>query len=102
MRLVKTILTALAILVVTLAAILASYLWWSYPKRPISGVLVREARAPIFRFSDIPKGHALSAREIDGYAQRLIISRHHSATSWHADRHRAGRRKNWLLPWGRK
>jgi formate--tetrahydrofolate ligase len=36
------------------------------------GVLAREAGPEVFKFSDIPKGRALSAAEVDGYARRLL------------------------------
>ncbi len=72
MRIVKKILKVLAGLLVAAVAIVAFLLWWTHPKRPISGVFVREAGAGVFKFSDLPRGRALTASEIDTYARRLL------------------------------
>jgi beta-glucosidase-like glycosyl hydrolase len=50
----------------------ALFLWFGNRKRSVSGPFVREAGAGVFKFSDIPKGRALSTEEIDGYARRLL------------------------------
>jgi beta-glucosidase len=72
MRIVKKILKVLGALLVAVVAAIALLLWWTNPKRPISGVFVREAGAGVFKFSDIPKGRALAADEIDAHAHRLL------------------------------
>lgn len=51
----------------------AFLLYWQNPKRPVLGVLTRQAGAEVFKFTDIPKGKALSAGEVDGYARRLLL-----------------------------
>jgi beta-glucosidase len=72
MRILKKILKLLAAILVGLVTIVALLLWWTYPKRPISGLFVREAGPGVFKFSDIPKGRALSPGELDAYAHRLL------------------------------
>ena len=72
MRILKKILKVLGLVVVALVALVAFLLWWTHPKRPVTGVFVREAGAGVFKFTDIPRGRVLSAQEVDGYARRLL------------------------------
>ena len=66
MRILKKILKVLGLVVVALVALVAFLLWWTHPKRPVTGVFVREAGAGVFKFTDIPRGRVLSAQEVDG------------------------------------
>jgi beta-glucosidase len=72
MRLLKKIVKILGALLLFLVALVAVLLWWTYPKRPVSGSFVREAGAGTFKFSDIPKGRTLDADEVEGYARKLL------------------------------
>ena len=72
MRIVRTILKLVAALLLAAVAATAFLLWWTYPKRPVSGLFVRVAGPGVFKFSDIPRGRALSAAEIEAYARRLL------------------------------
>ena len=72
MRILKKILKALGALLLLLVALAAFLLWWTYPKRPVTGAFVREAGAGTFKFTDIPGGRVLSAEEVDGYARKLL------------------------------
>jgi beta-glucosidase len=72
MRLLKKVLKVLGAILLVLVALVAFLLWWTQPKRPVSGALVREAGSGVFRFTDIPKGRVLSGEEVDGYARRLL------------------------------
>ena len=72
MRLFKKILKALGALLLVLLALVAFLLWWTHPKRPVSGALVREGGAGTFKFTDIPRGRVLSPDEVDGHARKLL------------------------------
>ncbi|HEX9189807.1 MAG TPA: glycoside hydrolase family 3 N-terminal domain-containing protein, partial [Vicinamibacteria bacterium] len=72
MRLLKKVVKVLGAVLLALVLLAASLLWWTHPKRPVSGALVREAGAGVFKFTDIPKGRVLSAEEVDGYARKLL------------------------------
>ncbi len=50
----------------------ALFLWLGNRKRSVNGPFAWEAGSDVFKFTDIPKGRALSAEEIDGYAHRLL------------------------------
>ena len=72
MRLVKKILKILiALLVIAVAAVTAT-LWITYPKRSVLGTFVRPAGPEVFKFTDIPKGRALTPEEVETYAHRLM------------------------------
>ena len=73
MRILKKVVKALGLLAVALVAIASFLLWLTQPKRPVSGVFVRQAGPGIFKFTDIPKGRVLSADDVDAYARRLIV-----------------------------
>src|SRR5512140_275240 len=64
------VLLVLLTLVIVIAAALVS--WFGDRKRSVSGLFVRQAGPGVFKFSDIPRGRALPAEEIDGYAHRLL------------------------------
>lgn len=66
------ILGVVALAALVLLLLTAFLLYWQHPKRSVLGVLTREAGAAVFKFTDIPKGKALSAGEVDGYARRLL------------------------------
>jgi beta-glucosidase len=72
MRILKKILKALGALVLLLVALVAPLLWWTHPKRPVSGSFVREAGPSTFKFTDVPRGRALNRAEVEGYARRLL------------------------------
>jgi len=72
MRTLKKILKALGALFLVLVALAAFLLWWTHPKRPVTGTFVREAGAGAFKFTDIPRGRALGDEEVDGYARKLL------------------------------
>jgi beta-glucosidase len=72
MRILKKAFKVLGAVLLSLVALGAFLLWWTHPKRPASGLLVREAGPGVFKFTDIPRGRALSATEVDGYARRLL------------------------------
>jgi beta-glucosidase len=72
MRHRRQLLALAATAAVTLPALAALLLYLRHPKRSVLGVLAREAGPEVFKFSDIPKGRALSAAEVDGYARRLL------------------------------
>ncbi len=72
MRLLTKVLKVLAALVLVAVAAAVSLLWWTYPKRTVSGLFVRQAGPGVFKFSDIPKGRALRPDEVDDYARRLM------------------------------
>jgi beta-glucosidase len=72
MRILKKILKVLGALLLLVVAVVAFLLWWTHPKRPVNGAFVREAGPGVFKFTDIPKGKALSAEEVDGYARKLL------------------------------
>jgi beta-glucosidase len=71
-RILKKILKNVGILLVALVVLFAFLLWWGHPKRPVSGMFVREAGPGVFKFTDIPKGRLLAAEEVDGYARKLL------------------------------
>jgi beta-glucosidase len=72
LRILKKILKALGALLLLVVALAAFLLWWTYPKRPVTGAFVREAGADTFKFTDIPGGRVLSPEEVDGYARKLL------------------------------
>jgi beta-glucosidase len=72
MRIRRRLLVVLVSLVLVIVVGVALFLWFGNRKRSVSGPFVREAGADVFKFTDIPKGRALSAAEIDGYARRLL------------------------------
>ena len=72
MRVLKKILKVIGALVLLAVALVAFLLWWTHPKRPVAGAFVRQAGAGVFKFTDIPKGQALSREQVDGYARRLL------------------------------
>jgi len=72
LRILKKILKALGALLILIVALAAFLLWWTYPKRPVTGAFVREAGAGTFKFTDIPGGRVLSPEEVDGYARKLL------------------------------
>jgi beta-glucosidase len=72
MRILKKVLKVVGALLVFLVALAAFLLSWTNPKRPVTGFFVREAGTGVFKFSDIPKGRALSPEEVDGHARRLL------------------------------
>ncbi|HVO10790.1 MAG TPA: glycoside hydrolase family 3 C-terminal domain-containing protein [Vicinamibacteria bacterium] len=72
MRPLKTVLRVVAALVLVAVAAAVFLLWWTYPKRTVSGPFVRPAGPGVFRFTDVPKGRALDPDEVDGYARRLM------------------------------
>jgi len=72
MRILKKILKVLVGLLFGLVALAAFLLWWTYPKRPVSGSFVREAGASTFKFTDIPHGRTLGGPELEGYARKLL------------------------------
>jgi beta-glucosidase len=73
MRLMKKVLKVLGAILLALVALVAFLLWWTHPKRPVSGVFAREAGAGVFKFTDIPRGRVLSPEEVDGYARKLLV-----------------------------
>jgi beta-glucosidase len=72
MRTLKKILKVLGALLLAAVLVVAVLLAWTYPKRPVRGPFVREAGAGTFKFTDIPRGRALSPEEVEGYASRLL------------------------------
>jgi beta-glucosidase len=68
----KVIWMALAVLAIAIVVVAMLVLWFGNRKRSVNGPFVRQAKAGVFKFTDIPKGRVLSAEEIDGYAQRLL------------------------------
>jgi beta-glucosidase len=72
MRLLKKVLKVFGAVLLALVLLAALLLWWTYPKRPVTGPFVREAGAGVFKFTDIPKGRVLSADEVDGFARKLL------------------------------
>ena len=72
MRILKKILKALGVLLLVLVALAAFLLWWTHPKRSVSGSLVREAGSSRFKFTDIPRGRVLAGEEVEVYARRLL------------------------------
>jgi beta-glucosidase len=72
MRILKKILKVVGALLSVLVLLVALLLWWTHPKRPVDGVLVREAGPGVFKFTDVPTGRALSPEEVDGFARRLL------------------------------
>lgn len=72
MRILKKVLKVVGTLLLLAVALVALLLWWTHPKRPVNGAFVREAGPGVFKFTDIPKGKALSAEEVDGYARKLL------------------------------
>ncbi len=72
MRVLKKILKVVGALLLLVAALAAILLFWTHPKRPVAGVLVREAGAGVFKFTDIPRGRVLSRDEVEGYAAKLL------------------------------
>jgi beta-glucosidase len=72
MRVLKKILKALGALLLFIVALAAFLLWWTHPKRPVSGSFVREAGAGTFKFTDIPRGPLPSGEEVDGYARKIL------------------------------
>ncbi len=72
MRILKKVLKVIGALLLLAVAIVAFLLWWTDPKRPVNGFLVREAGRDVFKFSDVPKGRLLSGEEADGYAREIL------------------------------
>jgi beta-glucosidase len=72
MRITRKSLKALGAMLLVLVAVAAFLLWWTNPKRPVSGAFVREAGASTFKFSDVPRGRALDRAEVEGYARKLL------------------------------
>lgn len=72
MRILKKVVKALGLLLVLAIALVAFLLWWTHPKRPVTGAFVREAGAGVFKFTDILKGQALPPEQVDGYARKLL------------------------------
>lgn len=72
MRVLKKILKALGALLLFVVALAAFLLWWTHPKRPVSGSFVSEAGAGTFKLTDIPRGRVLSGEEVDGHARKLL------------------------------
>jgi len=72
MRILKKVLKVVGALLILLVALVAFLLWWTHPKRPVNGAFVREAGPGVFKFTDIPKGRALSPEEVEGYARKLL------------------------------
>jgi beta-glucosidase len=72
MRILKKVLKAIGALLLFVVCLAAFLLWWTHPKRPVNGAFVREAGPGVFKFTDIPKGRALPAEEVDGYARKLL------------------------------
>jgi beta-glucosidase len=72
MRILKKILKVLGAVIVVAVALVAFLLWWTDPKRPVAGFFVGEAGRDVFKFTDVPKGRALTRDEIDGYARELL------------------------------
>jgi beta-glucosidase len=74
MRLLKKVVVVLAALLALLVGLAALGVWWSHPKRPVAGLFAREAGPGVFKFSDVPRGRALSPAEADQHARRLLGS----------------------------
>jgi beta-glucosidase len=72
MRLLERILKALGAVLFLLVALGAFLLWWTDPKRPVTGAFAREAGAGTFKFTDVPRGGVLTPEEVDGYARKLL------------------------------
>ena len=72
MRILKKVLKVIGALLLFVVALVAFLLWWTHPKRPVNGAFVREAGPGVFKFTDIPKGRALSPEEVEGYARKLL------------------------------
>jgi beta-glucosidase len=72
MRLLKKTVKILGAALALLVALAALLLWWTHPKRPVSGAFVREAGPGVFKFTDVPRGRLLSPDEVDGYARRIL------------------------------
>ena len=72
MHLLKKIVKILGAILLVLVALAAFLLWWTHPKRPVTGAFVREAGAGTFKFTDIPRGRVLRGEEVDGYARKLL------------------------------
>jgi beta-glucosidase len=71
MRLLKKILKVAGLVLVALVAVAVVWAWWAWPKRPVDGVFARPAKGA-FTFADVPKGRAISDREVDDLARRLL------------------------------
>jgi beta-glucosidase len=72
MRTLRKIFKSLGALLLVLVALAAFLLWWTHPKRPVSGSFVREAGPSTFKFTDIPRGRVLAPAEVEGYARKVL------------------------------
>ena len=61
MRILKKVLKALGALLLLLVALVAFLLWWTHPKRPVTGVFVRDAGARRLQVLRHPEGSRSSA-----------------------------------------
>ncbi len=68
-RMRRRIVSAVLLALITVGTFL---LWWTNPKRSVSGAFVREAGPEVFKFRDIPKGQPLTPASVDEYARRLM------------------------------
>jgi beta-glucosidase len=73
-RLLAKVLKVLGLLLLAFVAVAAALVWWTHPKRPVDGVLVREAGAGVYKFRDVARGRALSERETDEHAGKILAA----------------------------
>ncbi len=69
LRLVGLGLGGLVLLVVVLFVYVN---WWRHPKRTTAGIFARAGGPGVFKVSDIPKDHALTEAEVDGYVTKIL------------------------------
>jgi beta-glucosidase len=72
MHLAKKVFKVLVILLTVLVAAIAAFVWWTNPKRPVDSVFVHEAGPGVYKFTDVARGRALSAHELDEHARKIL------------------------------
>ena len=71
-RMVYWVLKGLAALVALVCTAFLLLAWFGHPKFSTDNIFIRPAGTGVFKMSDIPRGRALTAQQIDQYAERLL------------------------------